>query len=292
MSLASVEAAGHRCVRVAVADLVVDIALDFGPRIVGFGIGDGPNLLAVLPDAGIDLPDGGFYAFRGGHRLWVSPEVPEVTYLPDDEPVAVWEDGDGVAVAGGGELAKEIKVGPGPGGSVAVTHTITNQGDRAAVIAAWALTQLPAGGVAVMPLSTGTSDAHGLQASRTLVGWPYTDFSDDRIEIRRDHVLVEGRGPGPIKLGTRLDREWLAYVYGEWVFVKRTTDRSGPVPDLDADGQVYATDEFVELETLGPLATIQPGESVHHVEYWEAHASPSGDTMDRVVALRLDGGTA
>ena len=35
-----------------------------------------------------------------GHRLWASPELPPITYAPDDEPCAVTREGDGISIVG------------------------------------------------------------------------------------------------------------------------------------------------------------------------------------------------
>jgi hypothetical protein len=40
-------------------------------------------------------------------------------------------------------------------------------------------------------------------------------------------------------------------------------------------GQFYLGDAFCELETLGPLATLQPGESVAHREVWKIETCES-----------------
>ena len=68
-----------------------DLTLTFaetGPRITGLRVGDQENLFAELPGLVIERPGEEPFRFLGGHRLWLAPEVPAVTYLPDDEAVA------------------------------------------------------------------------------------------------------------------------------------------------------------------------------------------------------------
>src|SRR5512134_3840506 len=60
-----------------------------GPRILSFGFKDGENLFAEVPEAVIELPDGGAFRFYGGHRFWHAPEEPRRTYLPDDSPIEI-----------------------------------------------------------------------------------------------------------------------------------------------------------------------------------------------------------
>ena len=54
-----------------------------GRRPVGATLGD---------DVVIRHPDSGVYRMRGGHRLWAAPEVPAVTYSPDDHRCEVVAD--------------------------------------------------------------------------------------------------------------------------------------------------------------------------------------------------------
>ena len=69
--------------------LELTVATGFGPRITEFAIRDDRNSLAELGEMAIELSCGRAYRMRGGHRLWVAPEVPEITYEPDNDPVAV-----------------------------------------------------------------------------------------------------------------------------------------------------------------------------------------------------------
>ena len=54
------------------ASLVV--AKDFGPRILSYSIGDGPNILGLHPHAAVTTELGEWKPY-GGHRLWMAPET-------------------------------------------------------------------------------------------------------------------------------------------------------------------------------------------------------------------------
>ncbi|MBR4717577.1 MAG: hypothetical protein IKP09_05900, partial [Lentisphaeria bacterium] len=41
-------------------------------------------------------------------------------------------------------------------------------------------------------------------------------------------------------------------------------------PDLGSSIEVYTEGGYLELETLGPLAILEPGDEVTHSEYWTA----------------------
>ena len=42
-------------------------------------------------------------------------------------------------------------------------------------------------------------------------------------------------------------------------------------PDLGCSFETFTNADFLELETLGPLATLEPGASLTHTERWAAH---------------------
>lgn len=271
-------------IEVGNGDVTVAVATDFGPRIVGLTPAGGPNLLAELGDLGIDLDDGRRFVFHGGHRLWVAPEVPSITYEPDDMPVAASQH-DSVALARGtiGSLTKSIVAEPAVSGAqVAVDHAITNSGDEAVAVAPWAITQLRPGGIALLPLDVDAGDDRGLQASHAVVGWPYTDWTV-LGSVAGSVVSMDGRRSTPTKIGTSLGRGWLAYTLDGWLFAKYARPSFPAYVDHGAQAQIYAGSAFVELETLGALVTLEPGASTSHQEVWRIWQAP--ESLDDASAI-------
>jgi hypothetical protein len=43
---------------------------------------------------------------------------------------------------------------------------------------------------------------------------------------------------------------------------------------MHSNCEVYVWNRFLEVETLGPLATLEPGAASVHVETWELHRVP------------------
>ena len=256
----------------------------------------GENVFAELGDMGIDLPDGGKYHLRGGHRLWAAPEVPAVTYEPDDDEVTVAESADGLVVrqrgASGAGIGKTIKVSLSDG-AVRVTHALTNERSDTVDVAPWAITQLRAGGTAIIPLPLDPADAHGLQPNGSIVIWPYTGVADNPFVMHNRLVLLDADRSSATKIGVALERGWIAYVRNGVVFVKRSVHRTGArYLDLGASGQCYSNPDFIELETLGPQTHLEPGESARHTETWELHTvEPSTPPEQIPDILNLDGGT-
>lgn len=245
----------------------VAVATGFGPRIVGLFVND-RNLFAELADDVALQGPAGPYRLRGGHRLWVAPEVPEVTYQPDDAPCTMTRTGDGIRVEGppdGAGFAKAITITGTEDGWI-VDHTLTNQGPTAARVAPWAITQFRPGGRVTLGFS-GAGD--GLQADRAMVLWPYTDPADTRLSFGNGVIEVDAHGGAPLKIGVS-DRVGHAAYELEGIRVEKRiqVDPLATHPDLNAAVQTYVCDRFCELETLGPLSVIGLGAAITHREVW------------------------
>jgi hypothetical protein len=267
---------GHRCVRLHDGVVTVMVTTSVGPRVLGLTGGEG-NLMAVLPGAGLELPDGGRFSFIGGHRLWAAPEIPEVTYQPDDRPCAVTEVDGGVRVEAppdGVGLAKALSVRRTAAGWT-LEHEIRNASDRSVTLAPWAITQLRPGGTATLPLPP---RGPGPPADRSLVLWPYTDLGDPRILLERGAVSVRSAPSGPaLKLGVGPGDGSVSYRIGGEVFEKRIeVDPEAAYADRGAALQVYLCDDFCELETLGPIRALEPGGSATHRERWTLRETEAG----------------
>lgn len=281
--MAAPESSAAGIIEVGNPDVTVAVATGFGPRIVGLTPAGGPNLLAELGDLGIDLDDGRRFVFRGGHRLWVAPEVPAITYEPDDMPVAVSQDDAAAMVQGTiGAIEKSIAVEPALSGAlVTVDHSVTNAGDVAVAVAPWAITQLRPGGVALLPLDVDAGDDRGLQASHAVVGWRYTDWTV-LGSVAGSVLSMDGRRSTPTKVGTSLGRGWLAYTWDGWLFAKYARPSFPAGVDHGAQAQIYANSDFVELETLGALVTLEPGATTAHREVWRIWQAP--ESLDDIPA--------
>jgi hypothetical protein len=56
-------------------------------------------------------------------------------------------------------------------------------------------------------------------------------------------------------------------------------------PDLNSNVEVYCGDEFIELETLGPLQQLEPGQSLSHREVWSLYTD-IGDVPANIEGVR------
>jgi hypothetical protein len=252
---------------------VGDVTLEFaatGPRITGLRTSGGENLFAEVSDAIIERPGGAPFRLLGGHRLWRAPEVPEITYEPDDDPVVVTEDDGTTTLRGAVDpngVVREISVTVEGDGTIVVDHRIVNTGPVPIETAPWAITQFPPDGAAVIPIPAANT---GYRADRSIVLWPYTDPGAPGIRWGRNAVVIEGGDGSKQKIGTSNTAGWLAWHGGNHVFIKWSPihDPAMRYVDRGASVQVYRDHRFLELETLGPFRTVASGASIGHRERW------------------------
>jgi len=274
VNIAEVDSGGHACLVLDAGGPRVAVTTDIGPRILGVTLADGTGegLLASLPGLTIDLPAQPPFRMVGGHRLWAAPEVPATTYLPDDAPPVVTRAPDAVAFSElqATGLRKTLRVAPAAD-SVVVDHILANEGTEPMRVAPWAITMLTPGGEAWLPRFMGRTDPGGYQANGSLVLWPYTRFDDARL-VPGDpvtRVLAIAGSEGRVKVGLQGRPGWAAYRRADALLVKRFAWLEDVTyPDMDASVQCYSCGDFIEVETLGPLMTLSPGESTTHRETW------------------------
>lgn len=258
-------------------------------RIVRFSIQGQPNLFADLGKTPTPTPHGDFY-YRGGHRLWHSPEALPRTYIPEDDGATVTATENGVRIEQPAEpwthIAKRIEINLDAGQPrVIVRHELRNEGAWTVELAPWALTMFRLGGIGIFPQPEGNVDTAGLLPNRQITLWPYARLDDSRLSLRDDFILVRAQAQlPPLKFGCFNRHGWIAYWLDGVLFVKRFETRmgAGAYPDGGCNVETYCNDQFFELETLGPLTKLEPGAPVFHTETWEIY-----DRLD-VLSIPVD----
>ena len=104
--------------------------------------------------------------------------------------------------------------------------------------------------------------------------WSYTDFADPRWTLGTSYIqLQQSRSPsGRFKdqmAGIYNSSGWGACFCDGSLFIKRADVISAPeYPDFGSNFEVFTNPDFLELETLGPMIDLRPGEVAEHVERW------------------------
>ena len=256
--------------------LEVDVLRNGGPRIARLRLaGATENLLGEVPDAHWPTPHGEFHPY-GGHRLWAAPENQPFSQIPDETGVELTEMADGVKLelpsSPGNALRRgmTIRLEPDHAGLV-IEHSLVNESKEPVECAPWGITVLPLGGRAILPWREKKAFSGSVMPDRSLSLWEYTSLRDDRLQVTDDFIVVQGRpAMPPCKVGIYTPFGWGAYTLGEHTLIKRFDVHPGmKYPDFGCNAEIYCNDTFLELESLGPMSVLQPGDSANHTEHWE-----------------------
>lgn len=254
----------------------LEVPVSAGPRIARLSAFGQGNLFAEIPGS-VATPFGEYH-YRGGHRLWHAPEAIPRTYIPDDGGVVMEHLADGVRLTGPAEamtgITKIIEIRLPAGRPVArIHHSLRNDGVWPVELAPWAVTMFRLGGVVILPQPVGPAGANDLISNRTLALWPYSQINDPRLVLRDDYILIRAfQHPAKFKIGYFNFHGWMAY-YSDGILFRKTYDVIAGAPHVDggSNAESYVDEGCVELESLGPLVTLNPGETAHLSETWELY---------------------
>lgn len=267
---------GH-VVRLSNGEVELMATTDLGPRVIYYGFVGGENILGEMGlDEGVET-ELGKWRLYGGHRLWTAPEASPRSYAPDNDPVE-FETFEPCGVClrppeeEGVGVRKEITVTLDTSGTrVQVHHKVTNTGFWPIELACWGLTIMRGGGTTIFPQEPFAPHTECLLPVRPLVLWSYTDMGDPRWSFGSRYVRLRGDAAldTPQKIGALVKSGWAAYNVDDILFVKRFGYEEGAVyPDFGCNFETYTRGSFMEVETLGPLTRLEPGECATHVERW------------------------
>jgi hypothetical protein len=287
------------CYRITNGTVELIVTADVGPRIIRYGFVGGQNLFKEFKES-LGKSKEPNWQSRGGHRLWVAPEVAEnispITYAVDNFPVQIEVRGNRLIATPPVEAAvglqKQIEVRLAASGTgVEVIHRITNRNVWAVELAPWALTVMSAGGVGITGLPPRGTHPEVLAPTNPLTIWAFTDLSDPRWVFTRKYIALrqDPKNANPMKIGLFNQDTWGAYHLNGELFLKRyAADPAKTYPDFGASYETFTNAEMLELETLGPLTKLQPGQTVEHVETWSLHRNVEilrydDATLDKVI---------
>jgi hypothetical protein len=261
-----------RCARLVSGDVEILVTLQVGPRVIRLGFVDGPNEF-YTKEQDLGQVGGDQYRSYGGHRLWTAPEDPEFTYVPDNETIEVLDDDGSLTFSPKvrrTDLRKALRITPTGNGSFSVAHLVTNHGTEIVSIAPWALSVMAPGGTCLIPQEPFVPHGKALHPARPITLWTYTKMDDPRftwgpklIRIRQEAIEE------PTKIGALVKQGYVAYSNQDRLFVKRFAfDEGAEYPDYNSNVEVFTRHDMLEVETLGPLVDLFPGQTAVHLEEW------------------------
>lgn len=278
------------CLRIHDENVELIVTTDVGPRVIRYGFVGGPNIFKEFADQ-MGRSGESTWQPRGGHRIWIAPEVVPETYASDNYPCRATLFPDAVEVTAPIEpktgLEKTIRVQLSQAG-VIVTHRIKNCSEQPKTLAPWALSMMAPGGVGITTFPPRGTHPENLPPTNPLIMWAFTDLSDPRWMFTKKYLILrhDPKNTSPQKLGLFNSHTMGAYLLGSDLFVKRyDADSTKTYADFGASYETFTNEAFLELETLGPLEELAPGETVEHVERWSLHG---GVAIDEWTDAELD----
>ena len=250
------------------------VTIDIGIRIVHLSCCGMNNLFYRQPS---DLSDGIFrdhgWRLIGGHRFWIAPETEE-SYWADNAPVEFTLSENGVTITQQVDpwlgIQKAIQLEFLPNDTILVTHMATNCSEFDISGSLWGINTLAGG--------TGEIEFNGsgkYSPTRTVTLWRQTNLADPRLEFSENLVHVSHqRLSNYFKIGVFSASGRIIHRNFDQVFEIQTQPISmNQCADGGVNVEVYMNRNFMELETLGPLTTISPGETANVSEIWHIQRS-------------------
>lgn len=249
------------------------VTLDVGPRVISYKTPNGHNVFKNYPGQ-MGGSGESEWMIRGGHRLWIAPEG-DVSYSLDNVPVTHEFLPNGIRLDTAPEapwnLRKILTITLAEDSTeVTVHHRVVNESDRPVEIATWGLSVMAPGGLEIIPNPPLGEHPRDLLPNRLMVLWPYVDMTDPRYRFGSEFVtLRQTADAGPTKIGLAHKEKWVAYLNGETLFVKSFDHQEGAnYTDFGCNFETFTNEEMLEIETLSPVRTLQPGQAVEHTEKW------------------------
>ena len=266
------------CYRVSNGEVELVVTADVGPRIIRYGYVGGQNLFVELEE---DLGRTGDENWRlyGGSRLWVAPEDAVYSYGADNDPVEIEVSARGLSaqapVEKGTGVQKRIEVELADEGTQArVRYVLANRTIWPLRIATWVLTMMNRGGIGITTLPPRGTHPEVLAPTNPLIVFAFTNMSDPRWTWMEKYVALrqDPANSDPEKIGLFNPRTRGAYLLNGELFVKKFEAEAGEeYPDMGSSFEAFTNERFLELETLGPMRVLRPGESMDHLEIWSLH---------------------
>ncbi len=262
-------------VRIANGQAELIITLDVGPRVISFRTVRGENVFKTF-EAQLGGTGESQWKSRGGHRFWLAPEDEVLSYIPDNVPiehrvVSALEVETINAPTEQLPIRKTLSVALDPNSAcVTVTHRAENAGDHPLKLATWGLSVMAPEGIEIIPLPPLGEHPRDLLPTRTMTLWAFTDMADPRWRWGRRFITLRQASGGPTKIGLAHREKWVAYHRENSLFVKTIEFRDGAsaYPDFGCNFETFTNEEMLEVEALGPLVELGPGEATEHIEQW------------------------
>jgi len=268
------------------------VTTQIGPRIICFQTVGGENVFHEFPEQQ-GLTGGDEWRNYGGHRLWHSPQIGFRPNQPDNVPVQWSVQGNRVILEAPVEektlIQKKLEILFEPDApKVTIRHFLRNCGLWPIELAPWALSVMRPEGLEVLPVPR---EDTFYMPNYAVSFWPWTRPNDPRFTWGEHYFLLR-HDPSIenwFKIGYRNTEGWGAYFTGNCMFVKFAPEQDGKqYPDYGSTFETYSDQFFTELESLGPLSTVNPDSEVLHEETWYLFDGIARPEDEEDIATRIE----
>ena len=248
------------------------IALDLGLRILHLSCIGHENLLYEQPDdLSDDLTTADGWRIFGGHRYWTAPES-EKNYYPDCAPISCELKKCGVRLTQPDDpwlhVRKHLEITFCEDGCIELLHRAENISANVITCASWGVTTFDKGEAQISFTRRGTPDSYN--PSRNISLWGDSSPADPRIRFGTDDILVFHKPmDSAFKMGI-FSPDGHAHLInkGQKFSFSFEADKNAVYPDGGCNFELYMDRHVLELEALGQLTALNPGEAAEHWERW------------------------
>ena len=250
----------------------IAVALEFGIRIVHLSCVGCENLFYEQPtDRSDGFSTGDGWNLYGGHRLWLAPES-DNSYYPDNTPVFYSIDGNTILFEQDVDpilkVRKRLSVTYEDDGRIFINQYIDNVSEQPLIGAAWGVNTLDAGGEVRINFACQT--VGGYNPQRVISLWSDTNLGDPRLCFGRDYLHAKYLPSNEyLKIGLYSNPGKAVFRNKGQIFeLTFCAKQFNLYPDNGCNFELYMCRRFTELESLGDMTTILPGQSAVHTEVW------------------------
>ncbi len=266
-----------------------------GPRIAYWGRPGGDNLLLWAPGK----YRRGKWDLMGGHRLWVArpgADEPEEAYSADNRSCAVEVYAHGFTVTAPVDPVHRTQRGftvtALAADRITIEHFIINHSAMLWSGGLWALTcTVPGTGTRyTIPLGDGSSWDYATMVTFRTWGGGHggVGFGDEQFQLTDDALVLRSAGRENKRM-IKADAGIIALhdPVRRLLFAKHVAWQPDGQYPLGTNLAFYVGPKnfMVEMESMGPFATLKPGQNLKHTETWvlnEAKTTPTAKSLRRL----------
>ena len=294
MTIKQSEYQGVQTISVSTEMVEMHISLDFGPRICALSIAGQESLLLWPEDTKqyarqVESRDESWY-LRGGHRVWLArgmADESEETYFPDNQPATYEIENNSVMVWGAidpvNRVQRGIRVSVIDKQRFTIDNIAKNHSDMLFSAGIWALScTLPGpGSKYYVPLGDGSSfDTATITLFKEWAGHGQKIFADDQFTVNDDCMVLHPGGKENKRMVlSAASCLALNDTQRDCAFIMATDFEPQATYPANANVAMYIGEDnfMVEMETMGALACLKPGQELCHQQRWYFQDSALSD---------------